>query len=196
MKTKLLPLITIFTLFISINSSAQRMKLNEHIFAGSAGGFLRSALWGPSRSLYFAAQTDYQWRFSDRFSIGAVGSFGYYKMESQGISHIGAFVAPEGRFWFPTKSSRFSPFLFANYGLQTGFTNYNIGNATGVSGAGGAGLGIIGWINPRWGIQAKYNIVTVERDNVVLNPRPSNIQFGVVFKPGAKKNEDKKADKE
>ena len=151
---------------------------------------------GDHPEVYILQLKPNQWRFSDRFSIGAVGSFGYYKMESQGISHIGAFVAPEGRFWFPTKSSRFSPFLFANYGLQTGFTNYNVGNATGVYGAGGAGLGIIGWINPRWGIQAKYNIVTVERDNVVLNLRPSNIQFGVVFKPGAKKKEDKKAEKE
>lgn len=196
MKTKLLPLITIFTVFISINSSAQRVKLNEHIFAGSAGGALRSVLGGPSRSLYFAMQTDYQWRFSERFSIGAVGRFGYYRVESQGISHVGAFVAPEGRFWFPTKSTRFSPFVFANYGLQTGITGYTIGNTTGVFGAGSAGLGMIGWINPSWGIQAKYNILSVDKDNVVLNPLPSNIQFGIVFKPGAMKKGKKKDEKE
>lgn len=181
---KLLPLLTFGTLVLSTSVMAQRVKTVDQFYTGSASGAIRNAFNSPARQLYLGIQTEYHWRFAERFSIGANVGFGFadqnYYNKQYAIS-----IAPEFRYWVPMKNSRIQPFMYVNYGMkgQYGENTTTMQHYWG----GAAGIGAIGWLNDSWGIQGKYDIMRITSNGAGFNTNNSRMQIGVVYRPGQKK---------
>ncbi|MGL5888334.1 MAG: DUF3575 domain-containing protein, partial [Bacteroidia bacterium] len=129
MKIKLL-LITAISIFqFASTVQAQQEKIRERIYTGSVQFLLRREPSGTPRFYSLAAQADYQWKFSKRFSIGGVGGFNYFTQRGLNYKNLDIYIAPESRYWFPTKINRISPFLHVYIGIQTSILN---GDANGI----------------------------------------------------------------
>jgi hypothetical protein len=192
---KLLHILTTGALLATASLHAQRVKTIDQIVTASASGSIRNAFSSPSRLLYAAIQAEYQWRFSERFSVGlngmaGMGQFGSYdKQWSYKVS-------PEFRYWLPVKNSRFQPFLYANYGFMSGGREMYGSSSTTNTHGGAAGIGVIGWLNNSWGVQAKYDVITASANGAGFNTASPRMQMGIVFRPGQRKKANEEQPKE
>ncbi|MCA6364127.1 MAG: hypothetical protein IM638_13905 [Bacteroidetes bacterium] len=183
---KLLYILTTGVLITTTSLHAQRVKTTDHIITGSAAGSIRNAFDAPSRLLYVAVQTEYQWRFSERFSVGLIGMAGMGKFglyDRQWTYKI----SPEVRYWLPVKSTRLQPFIYANYGFMSGGREIYGSGYTQNTHGGAAGIGMIGWLNDSWGVQAKYDVISTSANGAGFNAASPRLQMGIVFRPGQRK---------
>ena len=67
----------------------------------------------------------------------------------------------EGRYWFNSKESRFTPYLFANFGKGAEYLRNNSGVTQNISNpyAGNAGIGAMYWLTPKIAVEARINLV-------------------------------------
>ncbi|MCU0435185.1 MAG: hypothetical protein MUC87_17140 [Bacteroidia bacterium] len=186
---KNIQLITTCVLLLSSGLQAQEKKPQEHIWGISASGQIRNLFSSSSRIIYLTIQTEYQWRFRERFSIGATAQY-YHAEAGNYFKTYQAKFTPEMRYWFRMKNTSLQPYVFMNFGMIAGsgeFAERPI-NYIGYSGA--IGVGMIGWINDSWGVHAKLDVLSIGSGGTTYRTFDPRLHIGIVYRPGQQLKKD------